>query len=157
MSNEAKACKPFVREAKLVDVLILGANIRQADRWEIWHIARKLPVDAFLEGYKVSDKPYVIEWKGMPIAMFGVSGTKGSVGVPWMLGTDDIKKVGKSLLRECRSYVDKMHDDYPVLTNYVWTKNTVHIQWLKWLGFQFGEAVPLGPDQELFYHFSRSQ
>lgn len=155
MSNAAGACKPFVRDAKLIDCLILGTHCRMSDRWEIWHSSRKTPTEAFVTGYQVSDRPLVIEWAGMPIAMFGVSGNKGSVGVPWMLGTDEIQKIGKTLLRECRSYVDEMHRHYPVLTNYVWAKNTVHIAWLKWLGFEFGEAKPMGPDNELFIHFHK--
>ncbi len=153
MSNEAQACKPFVREAKLVDALVLACHIRDSDRREIWHIGHVLPIDAFMNGYRVSDTPYVVEWKGKPIAMFGVSGTKGSVGVPWMLGTDDIQKIAKSFLRECKPYVEEMHRDYPTLTNFVWSKNEVHIAWLKWLGFEFGEAKPMGPDDELFIHF----
>jgi hypothetical protein len=153
MSNGVKVCEPFVRPAKLVDALILGANIRECDRWEIWHLARKAPADAFLDGYRTSDDPYVIEWQGKPIAMFGVSGNKGSIGVPWMLGTDDIKKIKKALLSQCKDYLERMHVDYPTLTNFVWSKNLVHIAWLKWLGFTFGEARPMGPDNELFIHF----
>ena len=153
MSNEAEVCKPFVRDAKLVDVLVLGANMRQCDRWEVWHMTRKSPIDALMDGYKVSDKPFVVEWKGKPIAMFGVSGHKGHLGVPWMLASDDIKKVRKTFLRECKEHIEKMHGSYPTLTNFVWSKNEVHIAWLKWLGFTFGEAKPMGPDNELFIHF----
>ena len=155
MSREVEACKPFVRDAKIVDVIVLAANIRDCDRREIFHLSRSSPYDAFKTGYEVSDRPLVIEHKGQPIAMFGVSGTKGSVGVPWMLGTDGIKDISKSLLRECRDYVEDMHKDYPVLTNFVWSKNIVHIGWLKWLGFQFGESKTLGPDNELFIHFQK--
>ena len=43
MSNEVEACKPFVREAKLLDVLVLASNIRECDRKEIWHMSRKSP------------------------------------------------------------------------------------------------------------------
>lgn len=118
-------------------------------------MSRKSPFDAFKMGYDVSDKPLVIEYNCQPIAMFGVSGTKGSIGVPWMLGTDKIQDIRKSFLRECRDYVEEMHRNYPMLTNFVWSKNTVHIAWLKWLGFQFGEAKPMGPDNELFIHFQK--
>lgn len=155
MSREVEACKPFVRDAKIVDVLILASNIRDCDRREIWHMSRKSPFDAFKIGHDLSDRPLVIEHRGQPIAMFGVSGNKGSIGVPWMLGTDGITKISKSLLRECRDYVEEMHKDYPVLTNFVWSKNVVHIAWLKWLGFQFGEPKALGPDNELFIHFQK--
>lgn len=155
MSREVRECKPFVRDAKIVDVLILASNIRDCDRREIWHCSRSSPFDAFKTGYDVSDRPLVIEYNGQPIAMFGVSGTKGSIGVPWMLATDGIKKIKKAFLRECRDYVEEMHENYPVLTNFVWSKNIVHIAWLKWLGFQFGETKSLGPDNELFIHFQR--
>ena len=155
MSREVRECKPFVRDAKIVDVLILASNIRDCDRREIWHMSRSSPFDAFKTGYGVSDRPLVIEHNGQPIAMFGVSGTKGSIGVPWMLATDGIKKIKKAFLRECRDYVEEMHKDYPVLTNFVWSKNIVHIAWLKWLGFQFGETKSLGPDNELFIHFQK--
>jgi hypothetical protein len=155
MSREVEPSKPFVRDAKIIDVIILAANIRQCDRWEIWHMSRSTPYDAFKTGYDVSDRPMVIEHKGQPIAMFGVSGVKESIGIPWMLGTDGIEKIKKSFLRECKDYVEAMHDEYDVLTNYVWSKNIVHIGWLKWLGFQFGETKSLGPDNELFIHFQK--
>jgi hypothetical protein len=157
MSREVKECKPFVRDAKLVDVLILSAKIRECDRREIWHLSRSSPYDAFKTGYEVSDRPLVIEYKNQPIAMFGVSGVKESVGIPWMLGTDAIKDIKKAFLRECRDYVEEMHKDYSVLTNFVWSKNIVHIAWLKWLGFQFGETKSLGPDNELFIHFQKER
>lgn len=157
MSNVAEACKPFVREAKLLDVLVLASNIRECDRKEIWHMSRKSPEEAFRMGYEVSDTPYVIEYRMKPIAMFGVSGTKGSVGVPWMLGTDDIKRIRKPFLKECRDYVEAMHEHYPTLTNFVWSKNIVHIAWLKWLGFEFRKPVPMGPDNEVFINFYKAK
>lgn len=152
MSNEAKAPKPFVREARAEDVPFLAENIREEDRLEIWHGYRVTPEEAFQTGLEVSDTPYTVVWNDTPVAMFGVSGVAG-VGVPWMLATDDLRKIRKSFLRDCRSYVEGFHNEYPLLVNQVWAKNTTHIQWLKWLGFQFDIPVQMGPDNEMFIRF----
>ena len=154
MSNEVVACKPFVRRARAEDVPFLAENVREEDRLEIWHSARKTPLEAFQTGYEVSDTPYTVEWQGKPVAMFGVSGLDG-VGVPWMLATDDLKKIRKSFLRECRSYVEELNNEYPLLVNVVWAGNDVHIQWLKWLGFKFEAPIRMGPDNEMFIRFYR--
>lgn len=152
MSNEAEACKPFVRPSVIEDVQYLADHIREEDRQEIWHISRKTPLEAFQSGYDVSEPPFTIEWKGVPVAMFGVSG-EGTVGVPWMLATDDLKRIKKDLLRECRGYVNDMLKKYPFLTNQVWAENIIHIRWLIWLGFTFEEPEPMGPDNEMFIRF----
>lgn len=157
MSREVEECKPFVREAKLTDIPYLANNIRECDRQEIWAMSHKTPEEAFLQGYNISDTPYVVEWRGKAIAMFGVTGDKGALGVPWMLATDDIKSIRKDFLRGCKPYVEDMHKDYPMLTNFVWVENDVHILWLKWLGFEFTEPKPLGKNQELFIQFYKAK
>jgi hypothetical protein len=153
MSNAVKEPKAFVREAKLTDIAYLAVHIRECDRKEIWAMSHKKPEEAFLQGYNISDTPYVVEWQGKAIAMFGVCGEKGSLGVPWMLATDDIKKIKKEFIAQCKPYVEAMHKDYPLLTNFVWEKNPVHIIWLKWLGFDFGQPIAIGIDGEKFIQF----
>lgn len=155
MSNVVEECKPFVREAKLMDTAYLSFNIREEDKKEIWHLARKSPQQAFMDGFHFSDFPYVIEHNTKPIAMFGVVEISPTLGCPWMLATHDLKDIKKDFLRECKDYVDRMHDKYETLCNVVWSKNHTHIRWLNWLGFQFQEPEPMGPDKELFIPFSK--
>lgn len=153
MSKEVRVCRSVVREATLSDIDYLSENIRECDKQEIWAMSNSTPHQAFLIGYNNSDTPYVVELDGKAIAMFGVSGRKGDVGIPWMLATDGIKKMRKEFLIECKPHLEAMHKDYPLLTNFVWEKNTTHIVWLKWLGFTFGEIIPLGVDGENFIQF----
>lgn len=75
------------------------------------------------------------------------------MGVPWMLASDDLKRIRKSFLKECRAYVQEMSQGFQILTNSAWSQNDVHVQWLKWLGFKFFKAKPMGYDNELFYEF----
>lgn len=156
MSNEVQGSKPFARPTKLIDCLQLSITMREEDRWEIWHAARSTPVDALTRGFEQSKKCWTVVWQGKPIAIFGVCGD-GDVGVPWMLASDDLKNIKKEFLAECHKYVDEMQGDYKLLANLAWSKNTVHLRWLKWLGFTLMEPQPFGPDGELFIYFYRNK
>lgn len=153
MSNEANRSNPFARPATPKDCQELALTMREEDKREIWHFARFSPLDALLSGLLGSSKCWAVEWDGRVIAMFGVCPQDDLVGQPWMLASDELKEIAKPFVRECRTYVEEMFDGFQVLTNHAWSKNDIHIQWLKWLGFQFFEAKPMGFDNELFYEF----
>lgn len=153
MSNEAEVLKPFVRAPKLKDCIELSRTMREEDKREIWHFARLSPLNALMDGMLYGDKCWTVEYRSKVIAMFGVAKANNGEGVPWMLASEDLKKIKKSFLKECHQYVERMFDGYEVLTNCVWSQNTIHIQWLRWLGFKFLPAKPMGYDGELFYEF----
>lgn len=153
MSNVVGLSKPFVRQAKLEDCIQLSETMREEDKREIWHISRSSPLLSLVKGLAYSSKCWTVEWNGTVVAMFGVAPESELVGIPWMLASDDLKKIKKSFLRECHQYVERMFDDYQVLTNCAWSQNHIHVQWLKWLGFKFFPAQPKGYDGELFYDF----
>lgn len=153
MSSAVVLSKPFIRPARQSDILDIAAHMRAEDTAEIWHSSRVTPWSALYRGMRDSDATFVIERNGVPVAMFGVVGEKGRWGSPWMLGTDELKNC-KSLLRECRVRLDEYLKEYHYLANAVWAENTVHIEWIKWLGFQFeGEELRNG---ETFLQFHRS-
>ena len=152
MSSAAVPDKPFIREAVEADVGELAETMRLCDRAEVLHSSLSSPLQALLGGYLASRQCFAIEWQGRVVALFGVVGIKGSSGCPWMLGTDDLRRCW-SLLRECRERIDGYLEEYHFLTNAVWAKNTVHIKWIKWLGFTFeGSDVRNG---QTFLHFHR--
>jgi hypothetical protein len=153
MSNEAGVFKPFVRASTFNDCIELSKTMREEDKREIWHISRSSPLNSLIDGLLHSSKCWTVEWKGSVVAMFGVVRHDDVVGVPWMLASEDLKKIKKSFLRECHQYVERMFDGFQVLTNCAWSQNTIHIQWLKWLGFKFLPARVKGYDGELFYEF----
>jgi hypothetical protein len=126
--------------------------MRPEDVEEILHSSGSDSFEALARGYSWGDC-WTIEKDGAVVAMFGVSGEEGKWGVPWMLGTSQLNRCW-SLLRECRQRLDAYFRKYAYLSNSVWAKNTVHVNWIKWLGFQFdGETVR---DGETFLHFYRS-
>ena len=120
---------------------------------EIWHLARLLPMEALTLSLKHCSYNRAVLLDGHVVAMFGVGGEKGKVGVPWMLASPLLTKIRKPFLRESKEFLEEMSKDYPVLNNVAWTKNKEHIRWLKWLGFTMLPAVPIGPDGELYIEF----
>jgi hypothetical protein len=129
--------------------------MRQEDKNEIWHLARVTPMEALQRAMESCRYNRAVLLDGKVVCIFGVGGEKGGVGVPWMLASDLLKKIRKPFLRECSSYLEEMSEGYSHLFNVAWTKNTEHIRWLKWMGFNFGTPEPMGPDGEYFISFSK--
>lgn len=154
MSNGVIKSKPYVRESSVFDCGKLAKVMREADKKEIWHSSRTTPLQALFIGYQGQRC-----WSGINNAneevftMFGVTRRDEFSGVVWMLASDELSKVKKTFITECGSHVEEMLEGYDFLTNHVWSKNEVHIKWLKWLGFKFLPAKPMGIDGELFYEF----
>lgn len=160
MSSEADLCKsigrPFIRDCTTHDIEELAITMRLEDREEIFHSSGRSPLITLWMGYHASEVRHTIEWRGRVVAIFGVAAVADagtSMGIPWMLGTDDLRRCW-SLLRECRKLLDSYTKKYRLLANAVWSKNEVHIKWIKWIGFQFeGSDVRNG---QTFLHFHRS-
>lgn len=151
MSNALALCKPYIRESHRQDCMALAHTLREEDRAEIWYSSQKYPEIALKQGFD-SGPTWIIQRGFHIVAMFGITGTKGRIGSPWMLGTNELPKC-KSLLRECRKRLDGFLEEYHYLTNAVWAKNAVHIEWIKWLGFTFeGSDIRSG---ETFLHFHK--
>jgi len=136
LSNARSPSRPFIRLATREDLSFVARHIRAEDADEVWHSSKSLPYAALLHGFNVSNPALAVERLGAPVAILGVVGVPGAAGSPWMLATPDMANCG-GLLRECRRMVNGWATEYRCLTNFVWSKNTGHISWLKWLGFSF--------------------
>jgi hypothetical protein len=91
----------------------------------------------------------------IPVALFGVSALIGddTVGVPWMVATDNLREVRHTLMRNTKKYMDIMLNLFNFLINFVDTRNTESIKWLKRCGFTFGEIIYFGKDNVPFQKF----
>jgi hypothetical protein len=82
----------------------------------------------------------------------GLAGV-GDDGKVWMLTTSAILDFPVTFARESKRFIESRTES--VLWNYVDKRNTVHIKLLKFLGFNFLEEVPFGPNQLPFIRFER--
>lgn len=127
--------------------------MRQEDRDEIWHLARLTPQEALDAAYEACPYNRTVLLDDKVVAIFGCSGIKGEVGVPWMLASPLLLKIRKSFLRECREFLAEMSEGYRSMSNIAWSENTEHLRWLQWLGFTFLPGKPMGPDGEIYIEF----
>jgi hypothetical protein len=83
--------------------------------------------------------------EGEVIAMFGVVPMgKAGHGRPWMIGTKYLPKHRFKFGKGCAEVIAEMLDSFPHLENIVDCRNRKALQWLKWLGFEFGDIVMVG-------------
>ena len=155
MSNAVNKSKPFVRDSTIEDCVYLAQNMRQEDIQEVFYAASHGPLESLSASLEMSQQCHTIEWNGRVVAMFGCAAVHAGLGIPWMLATDDLKRIQKSFLREAKDYFQAMQDAHGYLTNYVWAENYVHIKWLRWMGVTFDPPEPYGTHGELFMRFHR--
>ena len=146
---------PSIVPAAISHIPHIAANIREADKTELWDYLLMRPMEALTMSLEVS----TLAWTGMaddiPVCMFGVApaSTLTDTGRPWMIGTRLVDVYAFAFLRRNRKMVEVMKDHYPRLENYVEDCNTRAIQWLKWLKFTIGRPEPIGPFQKPFCMF----
>jgi hypothetical protein len=126
--------------------------MRQEDKDEIWHLARKTPEEALKQSLFLCKYNRVVLLNDKVVCIFGI-GHIGEVGIPWMLASDHLRDIRKTFLRECKGYLEEMSQGCSYLYNVAWARNETHITWLKWLGFDIRPAKPMGPDGELYHEF----
>jgi len=143
---------PKVRPATEEDLEYLSTRLRPEDITEIYAMDGSTPAKALAESFAHStlckvmvtndDEPFAIYGVGpldTPIGPF-----ESGAGVSWMLGTEKLASNSMWFLRNCHWMLDEMHEHFPTFGNLADERNTVHIQWLKWAGFEFGRRIPWG-------------
>lgn len=160
MLNEVSKSNGFrIRYSKAEDASELVYSLREADRKEILAAGTSSPLGALQEGFRGSEECFTVELHGKPVAMFGILQNPHELfsGVVWLLGAEEFMNCRREIVKYSKGWVDYFHSLYPKLCNMVWAGNEKHIRWLKWLGFEFSEPIPLGPNDEPFYYFWKEQ
>ena len=144
-----------VRKARHSDIEYIVNNIRESDKLEVWASDHLTPKEAMEASYKDSVIALTIEYDGKPIGMFGVVPYTllGEIGTVWLLGTNEICNINKKLLKRSRDFIKILLNYYPRLENYVDSRNTASIKWLKFCGAKINPPEPYGPEKVLFHKF----
>lgn len=124
----------------------IGMRLREADLREMQAVqgAHVDPVEALRYGIEVSYFPFVATLDDAPVCVFGAVPEPHDprFGCVWMMGTDAITTHPKTFLRHSKEYLEKVAEPFDLLWNCVDKRNTVHIRWLKWMGFTFLREIP---------------
>ena len=145
---------PHLRLATEVDCIYLSEHLRKEDIQEIKAVVGNLPpLLSLLIGHKIRSVPLVIcDAESKPVAMLGVV-PNGLIGSIWMVGTNDLKKISLSFLRNSKDVCEVLKDKHQILHNYVDKRNTLHVNWLKWMGVTIINEVTYGVENRKFYEF----
>ena len=147
--------KPIRVPATAEMVLAMAPRIRQADRDEVAAASGMDAGEALLIALMDSTRCDAWLVNDQPVAMAGVvpHPLYPTVGVIWMLATDEAERYPKHLVRGNREYVRSLLDDFHIVTNFVDNRNTKAQRWLQWLGFTLGAPQPFGVAQLPFRPF----
>jgi len=160
MTRARSAPKAYVKPTEPHEIPVVIRDLRKADIQEALACGMD-PHKAIMGSVAASTAIYTIMEGDRPIGLFGVGpidlkempGVR--VGCVWMVGTPGISRISTTFLKQSRKWVDTLHNYYPVLWNWVYASNTVHIRWLKWLGFKIIGMGSRGPHGLPFYQFIR--
>ncbi len=132
----------------------VAQNMNTKDAAEVWALAHRTPFEGLRmsEDYSVNATA-VLSPEGVVLCAMGVASYSllASVGQPWFLGTCDVPRHAKALLRSSRSWVEHMQNNYDVLENMVDARYAEAVRWVKWLGFTVYPSKPIGPDGVQFH------
>ena len=122
-----------VRKTEEKDCLIMSKTMRKVDRQEIWSSGRFKPLEALLEGYKLSQNTcYTLLLNMDIVGIFGVS--------------------------KVQEYLELFLKEFETVFNYVDERNQTTGEWLKRLGFTLINREPeFGEDKVPFNLFLKER
>ena len=134
-------------------------HLRIADLREVKALTGEEPLSALARSVQSSALCFTAFSGTTPIAIFGVGPdpqSEAGGGIVWLVGTDEIAELGIAFLRRSDKWLRMMAQPYTYLWNIVDARNTLHIRWLRWLGFHaISEYENYGVEGRKFIEFMR--
>jgi hypothetical protein len=147
------------RDATLADALSLAPRLRAGDLLEITLASGQTAEYVLVQSIGLSDGTAFAAIEsdtGVVIAMGGVV-AHGEVGVPWLLGSEEVRKYPAVLICAARDSTLEWSKKHPTLINFVHAENRLAIRWLKHIGYTLGQLFPsYGAGKAPFYQFYRT-
>lgn len=143
-----------ITDTVIEDVYPVAQNMRQTDRDEIKASHGFEPLDALIAGVERSTICKTVWFNLVPIAVYGIVPTEDSnLACIWFLGADTLDQIHLCFGHMSKKIIESFLDVYPYLYNFVDSRNTKSIGWLKWCGAEISEPEPFGVSGINFQHF----
>lgn len=155
--HDASGATTVIRKATVDDVALIWGELRGADHREMFDRSGTDAYHQLTLGVELGEA-YVGLVDGKYVCIWGISTDNGLVGYPWMLATKEIEENRMVFLRHSRKVVTDWLFQFPILTNTVDARNTLHLKWLSWLGFEKVATLRnYGFGKQTFFQFIRSR
>lgn len=129
----------FTTPATVEDAVFIASRLREADRRECDALLALPPEQVLPQAVAAGQRVWTLHTAaGEPVGLYGVNPVEGlpQVGTIWAVGTTGVTG-SRDLIVAAAACVDALNDEYPVLTNLMDARNTLHQRWLRRLGFVF--------------------
>jgi len=150
---------PEIRIARAEDIPVLAPRLREADKHELKAASGLPPEAALRQGFGLSTACHSVVHDGQVIGMFGVGQHphEPETGLCWGVSAPDLMTGPRKVwfIRNTPLILDLQHKDHPKLWGLIDTRNKLHMRWLEWSGFEFGEVFIAGPEKRPFQEFWR--
>lgn len=146
-----------VRMSNYSDCEYLASRLRRSDLDELEACSGRDPLVSLKESLGRSKAAWTATLDGEPIAIFGVGTAPHDpkVGIVWFLATNRIEEIPIHFLRLSRQYLKLMSSWYPMLTNFIDSRNLKTQDWLEWCGFKLLKVYPsYGVQRMPFLHYA---
>ena len=137
-------------------IAFVADHMCEADVAEVWASAQLHPLEALKFSVLVSEQALTGTADGEPFCIFGVvrKSVLDTTGIPWLLGTNAVKRHARGFMQRNKTIIKEWMHRYELLENWVDSRNTKSVAWLRWLGFEIQEASPYGAFGLPFHHFT---
>lgn len=132
-----------VHSARFSDIVHIADNMRDVDLSEVTALGSN-PHAALTQGIEGGVVSFTaVDEDETPVLMFGVSMLDKEDGAIWLLGTDDVKKHARSMVRDVPLWLELCFQltGADKLYNIVWVENATAIRWLSHAGAIFEEGA----------------
>lgn len=132
--------------ARASHVRRVASVLRDADRQEVEAFTGRSPLAALSMSFRRSMWCWTVMIDGKPEAMLGLGAVNilGSVGSPWLVGSDAITADRVLFARRSIEWRDAWLSKFSTLRNFIDCRNRASIEWLRWLGATFSPPVVIG-------------
>ncbi len=111
--------------------------IREADKEELRIFNPKLSTIELIQNcVRDSTRTMLAKVDGKPAVLFGVK-EYPEHAAPWMISSHVIETIPVTFCKIASALIDAILGQHDILVNYVDARNTMHVKWLKWIGFKF--------------------
>lgn len=140
-------------------ILNLTPRLRESDREELYEASGNPPESVLMASFECSEEAWAAVEDGFVLCVFGLAPHPQlhEWGVPWMLASEQFYDHTREFTKECREWIDRMHNRYPKLLNMVHIKNVKAVRWLKWCGFTLHPPIQAGPNRTTFIPFTKEK
>lgn len=149
-----------VRSARPGDGVRLAPYLRAADRAELAACYPNAPAEQLLERFLyVSRECFVLEYKGLPAALFGVYAPCffSRRACIWLLTAGAVERMPVAFVRVARAAVAYFLNKYTELYNFTDGRYTAALRFIKRLGAWFdGSSKTCGNVRFLYFVFRRN-